>query len=38
MFSLSTIPSIDIIIGPMYSGKSSELIRRLNNKKKLSLK
>lgn len=30
MFSLSTIPSIDIIIGPMYSGKSSELIRRLN--------
>jgi len=30
MFSLSTRPSIDIIIGPMYSGKSSELIRRLN--------
>ena len=23
-------PSIDIIIGPMYSGKSSELVRRLN--------
>ena len=30
MFSFSNNPSIDIITGPMYSGKSSELIRRLN--------
>lgn len=28
--NLSLVPSIDIIFGPMYAGKSSELIRRLN--------
>ena len=29
MNTLSFVPSIDIIIGPMYSGKTTELIRRL---------
>lgn len=29
-FSSHELPTIDIIIGPMYAGKSSELIRRLN--------
>jgi len=30
MSVLSVIPSIDIIFGPMFSGKTSEIIRRLN--------
>jgi thymidine kinase len=30
MTSLSIVPSIDLIMGPMYSGKSSELIRRVS--------
>lgn len=29
MNEINTVPSIDIIIGPMFSGKSTELLRRL---------
>jgi thymidine kinase len=37
-FSSHELPTIDIIIGPMYAGKSSELIRRLNIYSEMGLK
>ena len=38
MSQFNNYPTLDLIIGPMYSGKSTELIRRLSIFSEMGLK